>query len=258
MWRCNLHSHIIRMLIYVSVIIAKILRHRYPLHMRGWNIWSQVSYIRGRYTCHLHLHRLRHKGRDGRDVVVILNWELLIKLCALSVLRLIVAMPCLWTRWRSSPGRRRTRRRTVFPIRTSSPSCVVSSAIASAVPISTLFITALSFPISLSNIFIASLIFSLILFVLFLFASRFIGYLFKLIEETAVIGKHIHGRLFVVFPTDKQWLFLLPSNRYKYHKRVNYYVNFVRETKLTRHSMTRKILLYLLWNRAFTACCGRG
>lgn len=116
MWRCNLHSHIIRMLIYVSVIIAKIFRHRYPLHMRGWNIWSQVSYIRGRYTCHLHLHRLRHKGRDGRDVVVILNWELLIKLCALSVLRLIVAMPCLWTRWRSSPGRRRTRRRTVFPI----------------------------------------------------------------------------------------------------------------------------------------------
>jgi len=84
---CDLHSHIIRMLIYVSVIIAKIFRHWYPLHMRRWNTWCQVSYIRRRYICHLHLHWLRHEGRDGRDMIVILNWELLIlKLCALSIL----------------------------------------------------------------------------------------------------------------------------------------------------------------------------
>lgn len=202
----DLHSHIIRMLVHVRVIVAKIFRHRYPLHVRRWDIWRHVPYIWGWYICHLHLHRLRHEGRDGRDMVVILNWELLIKLLsALSVLRLIVAaVPRLRTRWRSSPGRRRTRRRAVFPIRTPSPSCVISSAIASAVPISTLFATALSFSVSLSNSFVASLIFSLIFFILFLFAGRFVGYLFKLIEETAVIGKRIHGRLVIIFPMDKQ------------------------------------------------------
>lgn len=70
-WR-DLHSHI-RMFIYVSVIIAKIFRHRYPLHVRRWNIWCQVPYIRRWYISHLHLHRLGHEGRDGRDMVVILN-----------------------------------------------------------------------------------------------------------------------------------------------------------------------------------------
>lgn len=58
MWWRDLHSYIIRMLVYVRVIIAKIFRHRYPLHMGGWDVWCQVPYIRRRYICHLHLHGL--------------------------------------------------------------------------------------------------------------------------------------------------------------------------------------------------------
>lgn len=114
--RRDLHSHIIRVLVHVSVIIAKILRHRrYPLHVRGRDIRRQGPYVRRWYIRDLHLHRLRHEGRDGRDVVVILNWELLVKLRALLSV-LTIAVPRLWTGWRSSPGRRRTRRRAVFPI----------------------------------------------------------------------------------------------------------------------------------------------
>lgn len=202
MRRRDLHSHVIRVLVHVSVVIAKIFRHRYPLHVRGWDIRRHVPYIRRRYTRHLHLHRLRHEGRDGRDMVVALNWELLIELRALPVLRLTVAVPRLRTRWRSSPRRRRTRRRAVLPVRTSSPTRVVPSAITSTIPISALLAATLPFPISFSDSFVISLVFPLVFLILLLFASRLVGYLFKLIEKTAVIGKHIHGRLFIVFSVD--------------------------------------------------------
>lgn len=84
MWWCDLHS--VTVIVHVtSIIITKIGRRRYPLQMGGWNVWCQVSHVGRWHIGHLHLHRLRHKRWDGRDVIAILNRELIV-LSVVSVL----------------------------------------------------------------------------------------------------------------------------------------------------------------------------
>lgn len=207
-WRCcDLHS----VIVHVTVIVAKTGRRRYPLHMGGWNVRRcQVSHVGRWHIGQLHLHRLRHERRDGRNVIVALNrGELMIVLRMMAVLRLIVAT--MLGTGRSLSGGRRTRGGAVLSVGApAAPTLIVPSAIPPAVPVPALLVAPISLSVSLSAVSLVALfvilplVLGFILLRLRLAAGSFIRYLLELIEEAAVIGEYVHRQgcsgFFVLFP----------------------------------------------------------